>query len=319
MESSDIDLIIEKYKNEELDYTHLINLLISLIQTSDDRNIRSQSINLLKEFDAFNMNLFKFIENLIISEADCFIKRKAINILGKYYKKFALKPLKWAIKYERDYDCLISLIKALIKIEDREIKEFLILELREKINQNKEEINNIGIQKYNYAIQQLYQKEIIRNFNPIQIANILISYITISELIKRFYSVYYELDQKTCLPIKLDLSDIEFEVRGWKSEFKNEIRKISDITGLNNLQSLEFLDLSNNLIQDIQKLSKLKNLKYLFLSNNKIKNIENITFLKKIKSLQYLDISGNNIAQSINNKQINNKVEIKVHNLNYFR
>jgi len=313
------DLILKKYRNGALDYSQTINYLISLIQSSDNRNKRSQVLNSLEYLNAFNKDLFKFIENLMISDSDSIIRRKAINIIGKYYLNLSLNPIKWAIKYEKDYKCLISLIKTITKIKNRDSKEFLISELREKLKQNIENINNIGIQKYNDAINKLYLRNIIRKFNINQIANILISYITISELIKRYYSVYYELDNKICLPIKLDLSDIEFEVRGWKSEFRNNIKNLSDILGLTYLQSLEVLDLSNNQIRSIRELTNLQNLKYLFLSNNQIENEENIKFFKEMKNLKYLDISGNEIAHFLEANPINNKIEVKSHNFNYFR
>jgi len=313
------DLFLRKYRNGELNHSQTINYLIALIQSSDNKNKRSQAINSLEYLNAFNKDLFKFIENLMLSDSDSIIRKKAINIIGKYYLNLSSNAIKWAIKYEKDYKCLISLIKTMTKVKKRDSKEFLISELRVKLKQNIENINNIGIQKYNDSIKKLYLMNIIRKFNINQIANILISYITISELIKRYYSVYYELDNKICLPIKLDLSDIEFEVRGWKSEFRNNIKNLSDILGLIYLQSLEVLDLSNNQIQNIRELKHLKNLKYLFLSNNQIENEQNIKFFKEMKNLKYLDISGNKIAHFLETHPINNNIEVKSHNFNYFR
>ncbi|MBD3211043.1 MAG: leucine-rich repeat protein [Candidatus Lokiarchaeota archaeon] len=115
------------------------------------------------------------------------------------------------------------------------------------------------------------------------------------------------------------MSDIEFEVRGWKAEFRNAIEDLSEITGLLNLQSLKHLDLSNNRIKDIKELASLKNLKYLFLANNQIEDEKNIKFLKGIKNLAYLDISSNKIAYCSDNFIFNKNIEIKVQNFGYFR
>jgi len=78
-----------------------------------------------------------------------------------------------------------------------------------------------------------------------------------------------ELKVKDGLPITLDLS---FRM----------IKDISEIEGLENLTSLQVLDLSNNYISEIKGLETLTNLEKLYLGGNPIyKNLEKVIAKKK--------------------------------------
>lgn len=315
----DTNSILEKIRNRKIDKFSAINLLILIIQSNNDTEIRSESINLLENLNAFDENLYKLIENLIISDADSIIRLKAIDILKRYYLGMALKPIKWAINHEEDYHCLISLIKILIQINNETSKILLLSFLKEKLYLKQENLIPLALQKYRTLIKKLYNEKIIEKFTQKHIGEIIIGYLTIYELIKKFYAVHYELDHKSYLPVKLDLSDIEFEVRGWKAEFRNCIENLSEIIGLTNLHSIEHLDLSNNHIKDLKDLTYLKNLKSLFISNNKIAHEKNLEYLKKLNKLEYLDISGNKIVKEQKKFTLNKETEIKIHKLNYFR
>jgi Leucine-rich repeat (LRR) protein len=149
----------------------------------------------------------------------------------------------------------------------------------------------------------------IKNLTHIELAEILINYLTISELTKKFYSVYFELEQN--FVSKLDLADVEYEVRGWKADFKNNIKELSEITGLENLNHLTHLNISNNQIKNIQDLIQLKNLTHLYLSNNKIQNLINLEYIKKIPNLKYIDLAGNQITDYLTSESIMN-IEINL-------
>ena len=69
--------------------------------------------------------------------------------------------------------------------------------------------------------------------------------------------------------------------------------KLDDISFLEDIKTLEFLDISNNSISDISSLSKCIYLKTLDLSNNEITDISSISELYNIKSL---NLSNNEIT-----------------------
>ncbi|MHA1302003.1 MAG: leucine-rich repeat domain-containing protein, partial [Candidatus Helarchaeota archaeon] len=112
--------------------------------------------------------------------------------------------------------------------------------------------------------------------------------------------------------------DIEFEVRGWIPQFKNNITNLSEIIGLKNLKNLKYLYLANNQIESIKDLVELENLTHLYISNNKIKETKNINYIKEMakRNLQFIDLSENIIAKKINLNEFNSSIKIKL-NQNY--
>ncbi|KKK46400.1 hypothetical protein LCGC14_0586710 [marine sediment metagenome] len=87
------------------------------------------------------------------------------------------------------------------------------------------------------------------------------------------------------------------EIKGLKKLTQLKSLRIKDhflshISGLEDLISLEFLDLSRNNIGEIQGLNKCSKLRDLLLGDNEIKEIKNLGFLN---CLEFLDLRFNNI------------------------
>ena len=99
---------------------------------------------------------------------------------------------------------------------------------------------------YKEALKPLIKRNKIIAYTPQQLGDILINFYTIKQLIEEIPNVYFELSSTKLLVEKLDLSDyLEFEVKGTPWGWRNNIRKISKITGLENLTHLKKLDLSD--------------------------------------------------------------------------
>ena len=102
--------------------------------------------------------------------------------------------------------------------------------------------------------------------------------------------------------IKLDLSGLELTDIDLKEIFKYNIKnltslnlsgnKITDISPLSKLTSLEKLWLSKNNIEDITPLAKLTKLKELYIEENKVQDISELT---KLTNLENLWLNKNNI------------------------
>jgi Leucine-rich repeat (LRR) protein len=151
----------------------------------------------------------------------------------------------------------------------------------------------------------LIKKKKLELFTHEELAEIIVNYLTISELTKKFYSVYFELENS--LVVKLDLADVEYEVRGWKADFKNNIQEISEIIGLSNLKLLTHLNLSNNQISNIKELVKLRNLTHLFIFNNKIRDSKNLEYIKQMPNVKHVDLSGNPLTKHLSPEFFNSK------------
>ncbi len=306
-------LIYEKFQNKKINITSTSELLISLIENSSDIDSRLESIKVIKKIHVKSKEVFKLLENLLISDSDGQIRRAACDAICTNFLDKALIPLEWALQHDSSYECLVSIIKTLEKMNNQETKLILIDEIK-KINEKgyfpdttKKWVNKI----FHIALKKMLKTKKIEELTHNELAEILIHHKTIYALKKRFYTVYYELNN--ALVSKLDLTDIEYEVRGWKSEFKNDISDLSEIIGLKNLKnSLKVLYLSNNQIMDLKDLMELENLTHLYISKNKIDNIKNLEYLKGMPNLKFVDLVGNNIVQKINPEEIDTNLEIKL-------
>lgn len=305
--------IFEEFQNNELSKSSAVQLLTSLIENSDDGNIRLESFRNLEKIGLIDNKSFKFIENLLISDSSWEIRSAAAQCITEKFQEKAINPLKWAINYEQIYDCIVMIVNSLVKLNSFESKSILIDEIK-KIKKNK------YLFKDSKITNKAFKKEIkkllkVRNFDEMShedLAEIILNYKTIIALKSKFYNVYYEL--KDAKVTKLDLSDIEFEVRGWKSEFNNYIKDLSDIPGLTNLKHLTHLYLSNNQISNIQKLTEISSLSYIHLSNNNLTDVKNIEYIKQLanQNLKYININGNRIANLININEFKPDIEIVI-------
>ena len=305
--------ICEEFENNNLDKHTAFDLLISLIENSENENDRVKSIESLEKIGIFNGKTFIILENALISDSNGNIRNAAAKVIEKKFSnEKALVPLKWAIKHESNYECLVTIIKTLEKINDKEAKAILIEQLK-KIRKTKylNKDKNIQNKRFKKTLKGLFRERKYEDLTHKELSEILINYLTIRHLIEQFPNVYYELDPQTALIKELDLSDyMEYEVKGTPWGWKNNIKKLSDINGLLNLNNLEKIDLSNNQITNIKELIQLLNLKIIILTNNKITDLENINHLKTLLSLEYLDLRGNELAKNVKINEFNPKIRV---------
>lgn len=303
--------IYEDFSNNHIDKSSAIALLLSIIENYDDNDLRIESIDLLDTFELKDEETFKFFESLLISDLNEEVRNRAALYINKNFLDRALPPLKWAIQHEKSYNCLITIIKTLEKMNLHDIKlifinELLRLKKAKHIILEKKSLDKL-LKK---AIKHLFKKH-IEKLTIEHLAELLINYITIIQLAKKFPNFYFKLDSQNGLIDELDLSDfLEFEVKGTPWGWKNNIKKLSEITGLKYLTNLKKLDLSNNLIRNIEEIIYLVNLSHLILTNNKISDIKNLSYLKKLTKLVYLDIDGNKIASKIKKEDFRSNMQL---------
>lgn len=290
--------IYENFLDNNLDKQTAIDLLISIIENSDDDIERIECVVNLKKMGDKNENIYKILENLLLADTNEKVRNAAIEAIRERFINKALAPMKWAIEYESNYFCIVNIIKTLVKINNLESKSILINEIQ-KISKIKylDKAKRIDNKKFKKSLKSLLKSKILESHTQSNLADIIINFKTISKLTKKFYSVYFELDN--ALVIKLDLADVEYEVRGWKADYKNNIKDISEITGLRYLKYLTHLNISNNQLKNIHELIYLKNLTHLYLSNNLIKDMKNLEYIKQIINLKYVDLAHNPIASYI--------------------
>ncbi|MFX1236155.1 MAG: hypothetical protein ACFFAS_00720 [Promethearchaeota archaeon] len=290
--------IYQAYLNNELNSTVVIELLISLLEESENDQIRLESIKILNNLGNLPEKTFKFLEHLFVSESNQDIRLYAFKLVKRHFLYQSLSLIKWALQYESNIESLLEIIDAIILMETKEIKTILAEEVR-KIST----FTTIPSKTFNSRnlfrddLRRMFKSRKIEEFTLKALSEIYINYRALCMLKKRFFNVQYEL--KNARVVKLDLSDVEFEVRGWKSEFRNNIKNLFEIPELFAFHSLESLDISNNHLTCVKQLASLPCLSNVNLSNNNIYDMQNIKYFKQLPNLVHLDLQGNKIAQNI--------------------
>lgn len=293
--------IYEDFENKIINKHTAFDLLISLIENSDNEDIRLSSLKFLEKIGIINKHYFNIIENMLISDSNVKIRITSAELLQKMFFDNTLAPLKWALRHETDYKCLIIIIQSLEKINNNESKLVLFDETK-KIMKIKYLNKNKGIEnkKFKRALKKMFKNKKLDEFTNRELAEILINFLTIHHLTKQYPNVYFELDLQCGLVKELDLSDyLEYEVKGMPFGWKNNISSINEISCIIHLKQLKKIDLSNNQIEDLKELTKLHELTHLILINNKINEEINLKYLKSFPNLQYLDLRGNSIIKKL--------------------
>jgi hypothetical protein len=306
------DNIYRDLTNNRINKITAYNLLISLIENSENETVRLEAILNLEKIGIINDDMFTFLENLLISDSDSRIRNVAAKLLTKNFNEKAINPLNWAIRSEINYECLITIIKSLENIDNFESKLILANEIKKIIKikyLNKE--RRIENKKFKKVFKKFIKSKKINNFSHKELAEILLNYLTINNLIKQYSNVYYEVDPHNGLIRELDLSNyLEYEVKGTPFEWKNKIQSTSDVIGLKYLKSLKKIDLSNNSIENVKQLIHLKELTHLILTNNNISEKKNLNYILSLPNLQYLDLRGNPLIKEINPSEIDKKIKV---------
>ncbi|MFX1380213.1 MAG: leucine-rich repeat domain-containing protein [Promethearchaeota archaeon] len=306
------DEIYEDLRKSKINKNTAYDLLTSLIEISENENIRLNAITNLEKIEIISDELFSFLENLLISDSNSKIRKAATKFLKHKFLKKAINPLKWAMQNETDFECLVTIVQSLEKINTDQSKSILINELKKILTTkylNKEK--RIKNKKFKKIIKKFIKTKKVTEFTHTELAEILINYLSVNHLIDQFPNVYYEINPQNGLIEELDLSDyLEYEVKGTPFGWKNNIQSISEIRGLKYLKYLKKIDLSNNNIENVKQLPNLKDLTHLILTNNNISEIENLNYIKSLPHLEYLDLRGNELGKKISIKEFDPKIKV---------
>ncbi|MFX0106605.1 MAG: leucine-rich repeat domain-containing protein [Candidatus Hodarchaeota archaeon] len=304
--------IFEELKKNRINKFTAYDILTSLVENSRSENIRVESIRSLEKIGLFNDNLFRVLENLLISDSNGKIRKASAEFLKNRFLEKAIRPFKWAIKHETEYECLITIIQSLERINNNESKLILNNEIK-RITKTKylNKAKRIENKKYKKIIKKLLKSNKYYSLTQKELSEILINYLTIVNLTKQYPNVFYELNPQNGLIKELDLSDyLEYEVKGIPFGWKNNIKSISEIVGLKNLRHLNKMDFSNNQIEDIKELVNFENVTHLILTNNKISELQNLEYIKALPNLEYLDLRYNDIVKKINPNEFDKNIRV---------
>jgi HEAT repeat protein len=94
------DDILLNLNNKRISKKEAIKQLISIINETDNKHLRIKCIEYLIKINGKSNQIFKILEICLISDENEFVRVKAARSMALYFPKKAVKPLKWALKYE---------------------------------------------------------------------------------------------------------------------------------------------------------------------------------------------------------------------------
>ncbi|MHA1372718.1 MAG: leucine-rich repeat domain-containing protein [Promethearchaeota archaeon] len=323
--------ICEDLENNLLSKAFAIELLFSLIDSSEDPDIRKRSVDAFKKIERKDDKIFEFIENFLLSDENPRVRSAAAKLIEHSFLAEGVESLKWSIQHDKS-PIVLKTIKLIVengKEETKILKEdlgkileyianhvgivreeasfFLDLEalFAQEIDDYKldlstyllfQKIKDFDISDYWLKIKDKHVVSLCLNyFNWIYFKQRPQIYSSLSKLQDPFIYLNtlkrLEPNQK---PLILPKSIGSLRALKYCTLIDNSIRKLPP--EICSLESLEYLDLSWNQLTDFPDgIFNLEKLEYLNLSHN---NLDKIPLkLDNLKNLRELKLNGNNVKE----------------------
>jgi len=280
------DKIYSNVENGKFSKAIAAELLISLIEGSDNPTTRAESVDISEKLKIHDKKIFKILENSLLSDESPLVRKSAANFIGQIFLKKGLNTLIWVVQHDKS-----PLVLAVISDLNRRLNSARFESLSKEIDIYLSEIAlSVGI------VQN--EAKFILDLEAIFAQNE-----TDYELALEAYQFYKKLkDNKlgeSWLTVRnKHIESLSFNYYNWKylkeiPSMFSSISKLQDpMVYLNFLGKLALK--SKKILKVPDSIALLTNLKKLNLSRNNIK-----VFPKSILSLsylKYLDISHNIIS-----------------------
>ncbi len=152
------ETICHRVVNGQLTKIAATELLISLLEGSNDDEIRTKSIDAFSKLGLRTQKIFRIIENCVLSDTSALVRRVAIRVLVQDFpKKDNYLLLKWAVNYENSVIVLKQLLDLFNGIDDPHFNIFkkdLLKKLEDVYSIIADEIDlilNLGILYIEYS------------------------------------------------------------------------------------------------------------------------------------------------------------------------
>ena len=304
------DKIYSNVENGKFSKAIAAELLISLIEGSDNPTTRAESIKISEKLKIHDQKIFKILQNSLLSDESPLVRKSAAKFIGQIFLKKGLNTLIWVVQHDKSprvlkaiSDLNSRLNKARFKSLSKEINMYLaeialsvgivqneakfILDLEALFAQNETDYE-LELKTY-----QFYKK---LKDNKLGESWLTIRNKRIESLSFNYYNWKYLKEIPSMFSSISELQDpmVYLNFLGKLALKSNEILKIPDSIAL--LTNLKKLNLSRNNIKEFPKsILSLSYLKYFDISHNKISDIP--VEIINLSSLDILRINHNQIRK----------------------
>ena len=294
--------------NGELNKETAGDLLISLVEGSNNAKVRKESIETFEKIDLKTQKIFKILENCALSDESPLVRSAAVRSILLYFPKEGENSMRWVVQRDKSPIVLKSIFDVLDKCRNSRF-ELLKTDISNWIEKFVSEIGIVpeearfildlealfanGRQKYEINLDIYDYCESIRNVKEgspwLVIKNKRIEELNFNyfnwTFLKQVPDSYNSLS-------KLAYLDLFFAYLKGSNFIPDEPAEIPESIG--SLKSLKNLNLSRNKLKNIpESVGSLASLECLDLSHNELESVSKSIGL--VKSLQFLNLSHNNI------------------------
>lgn len=303
--------IYDYVKSKNMSKSEAIEILGSLIESSERDKMRVEYIKLFEKLALNGINAFKILENTLLSDESPLVRAITTKIILCNFQEEGLNPLKWLIENESS-----SLVLKIFRDFLNNNKDFKIL--RNAFNNRLEKIASIyGIVREEASFFLDFKTNInnSKKYRLYSVGDLIeddnaICVIDKTKHVKSLsFSLRNSLSESIGLLSKLKALDLSFnKLKDLPNSFRalsrlksldlswNNFASLPDILCNLNSSKLIRLKANHNEINNIPEwLQKFKRLKRLDLRHNNIRHVPDS--INSLKSLEYLDLSENKIDE----------------------
>jgi len=114
--------ICNDFFNGSMSRNEAEELLVSLVESSEDMNIRIGCIDAFEQIGIINKRIFDILEICLISDENPLIRAAAAKIFLLLFPKKGFRPLKWSIQNEQSVFVLIPLFDLLETLDNSDLE-----------------------------------------------------------------------------------------------------------------------------------------------------------------------------------------------------
>ena len=264
----------KEYKRGKIDKGSALEKLLTLIEFRKGVIFRSKCVELLGRFEPLSYEIFKILENLLISDQASLVRAAAVKIIIQSFLNESFNSLKWVIQQDRSN----LVLKTMIEVLENNLDENSIL-LKQELLQRFSRIFSVVPDEAKFFMDLfVYLANIGENMD-----------ININYVYKYKFSEFwpYPFNGAHYGPKILAVKNGHAIALFLPS--KNAIPKSIGL-----LKNLKYLALNYNSLKYLPRtIRNLENLKYLSLYHNNFKKIPNSIFF--LKNLRILKLEENNL------------------------
>ena len=287
-----------------------IELLFSIIDSSEDPLIREECIEVFRHIEKKDQKIFKLLENYLISDENPRVRNAAAKLIGTYYLDLGVESLCWSLSHDKS-PIVLSTIATIVESSTNKKPHGLKHELEKLYNYISKQIGVINDEaRFFLDLETIFARNRLNyemNFDEYK------NYQKLKDLEKQDY--WLRIEDKRVVSLYFHYFSWNY-LKERKNSFSSFTKLIDPFIYFNTLKKLEIrkyvefeLPGSISLLTSLKKLSlrdngikkvppsfsRLTQLVHLDLSWNALKSIpESIYTLKKLRSL---NLAHNNIKE----------------------